>query len=180
MAISLLDWTPVRPCLHKVIVLYLARGTLVILNWFFFVWKDRRERKQGVAALIEWWWVDGEIFGILGSTWRAVARSCWLGRETHKWGGRRFSMSYHWVWCTMWIQHYQDAMVWYNSVENLWCCMETHKWGEWRNLRWVLRFPQTPHLTQSEMQLLIRLASFLLHISDKKVGRQWKVKTCFR
>ena len=41
--------------------------------------------------------------------------------------------------------------------------METHKWGEWRNLRWLLRFPQTPHLTQSQ--------TLLSNISDKISGK---------
>ena len=28
--------------------------------------------------------------------------------------------------------------------------LETHKWVEWRNLWWLLQFPQTTHLTPSE------------------------------
>ena len=57
------------------------------LNLFLF--EEIVERKQG-GCCFNWGVIGcGEIRGgILGSTWRAVASSWWLGRETHKWGGR--------------------------------------------------------------------------------------------
>ena len=111
-------------------------------------------RKQGCC--FNWAMMGcGEIGGILGSTWRAAARSCWLGRETHKWGGGGFTMWYHWVWCSVCGTTHWG--VWQDGVEKLWrsgwCCMETHKWGEWRNLWWgVLRFPHTHSTSHSKSE----------------------------
>ena len=88
MAISLLDWTPVRPCLHKVIVLYLARGTLVILNWFFFVWRDRREKAGGCCfnwVMMGWWrnlWYPWLFLTSRGKELLIGARNPQMGRST--------------------------------------------------------------------------------------------------
>ena len=57
--------------------------------------------------------------------------------------------------------------------------LETHKWVEWRNLWWLLQFPQTTHLTPSEILIgLLPKFNRWEYFCNDFVFRNFPTKSC--